>query len=68
MSRPFGHDIPRLSWIGAKTYAQHGASRKNQSGHAPEHAEANQINLKMTADALANSETLPAQPLLTEGK
>jgi hypothetical protein len=62
MAQPFGHDIPRLSWIGAKTFAQHGISRKNHPGHSTEHAAANQTNLLMAADALS-----PAQPLLTEG-
>jgi hypothetical protein len=52
MAQPFGHDIPRLSWLGAKSYAQHASSRKNKSGNAMEHAAANKINLKMTADAL----------------
>ena len=68
MSRPFGHDIPRLSWIGAKTFAQHGPSRRNRSGNAQEHAAANKTNLLMTAEKLAAIETQPNQLLLTEGK
>lgn len=38
--RTFGHDAPRLSWINGKTYPQHGDSRKNRSGRAPEKGEA----------------------------
>jgi hypothetical protein len=60
MAQPFGRDIPRLSWLGAKTFAQHASSRKNKSGNAPEHAEANKMNLSSgawlngySADALA---------------
>ena len=68
MSQPFGHDIPRLSWIGAKTFAQHGSSRRNRSGNAPEQAAANKTNLLMAADALAHIGEQPAQLLLTEGK
>ena len=37
--RTFGRDIPRLSWLNAKTFPQ-GDSRKNRSGHAPEETEA----------------------------
>jgi len=32
--------IPRLSWIGGKTYKQQGDSRKLRSGRKPEHTEA----------------------------
>ena len=66
--RTFGCDIPRLSWIGAKTFAQHGSSRRNNSGHGMEHAAANKTNLLITAELLAKVETLPVQPLLTDGK
>ena len=38
--RTFGRDIPRLSWLNAKTYPQQGDSRKNRSGHAPEETDA----------------------------
>ena len=38
--RTFGRDIPRLSWLNAKTYPQQGDFRKNRSGHAPEETEA----------------------------
>lgn len=68
MSLAWGHDAPRLSWLGGKQYAQHGSPRRGNSGHAPEHAEANKTNLKMTADALATIETLSVQPPLTGGK
>jgi hypothetical protein len=40
MSQPFGHDIPRLSWLGGKTYTTHFASRKNRSGNSDLHREA----------------------------
>lgn len=66
--RTFGHDIPRLSWLGAKTFVQHGMSRTNQSGHGMEHVEANKTNFLMTADALANVENLPTPLLLAGGK
>ncbi len=32
--------IPRLAWLGGKTYIQQGDSRRNRSGFGPEHAEA----------------------------
>lgn len=37
MSQPFGHDIPRLSWLGGKTYKTHFASRKNRPGNSDLH-------------------------------
>jgi hypothetical protein len=40
MAQPFGHDIPKLSWLGGKTYPTHFNSRKNRSGHGPEEREA----------------------------
>ena len=40
MSQPFGHNIPRLSWLGGKTYTTHFASRKNRPGNSGLHAEA----------------------------
>ena len=40
MSQPFGHDIPRLSWLGGKTYPTHFASRKNRPGNKELHAAA----------------------------
>ena len=33
--------FPRLSWLNAKTHPQGNGGRKNQSGHAEEHARAN---------------------------
>jgi hypothetical protein len=33
--RAFGHDIPRLSWLNAKTYP-HSNPRKNRPGLKPE--------------------------------
>ena len=68
MSRPFGCDIPRLSWIGAKTFSQHGSSRRNRSGNAQEHVEANKINFVIAAEAFARIEQNPTQLLLTDGK
>ena len=68
MSRPFGHDIPRFSWIGAKTFAQHGPSRRNRSGNAQEHVETNKINFVIAAEAFARIEQNPTQLLLTDGK
>ena len=38
--RTFGRDIPRLSWLNAKTYLQQGDFRKNRSKHGPEETEA----------------------------
>lgn len=67
MAQHFGSDIPRLSWLGAKTFPQHGSSRRNQSGHGPEHAEANREYLKRSADEFATTETKPVTPLLTDG-
>ncbi len=66
--RTFGRDIPRLSWLGAKTFPQSGLSRSGNSGHGPEHTEANRTNFIMTADALANVEYLSPPLLLTDGK
>jgi len=40
MAQPFGQDIPKLSWLGGKTYSTHFDSRKNRSGHAPDEREA----------------------------
>jgi len=40
MAQPFGSDIPRLSWLGGKTYPTHFNSRKNKSANSPEHAAA----------------------------
>jgi hypothetical protein len=37
MSQPFGHDIPRLSWLGGKTYKTHFLSRKNRPGNKELH-------------------------------
>jgi hypothetical protein len=39
MAQPFGHDIPRLSWLSAKTYPQSNP-RKNRSGLGPERVSA----------------------------
>ena len=68
MSRPFGHDIPRLSWVGAKTFTQNGPARNNASSNAPEHAAANLFNFSMVASDFANIEDQPKQLLLAEGK
>ena len=38
--RTFGHDIPHLSWLNAKTYPQQGDSRKNRPKHGSEETEA----------------------------
>ena len=38
--KTFGRDIPRLSWLNAKTYPLQGDSRKNRSKHGPEETEA----------------------------
>lgn len=67
MALPFGHDIPRLSWLNGKTYKQHGDSHKNRSRHAPEHAAANLDHLKFITDQLAEIGTKPEQPMLTDG-
>ena len=40
MAQPFGQDIPKLSWLGGKTYPTHFDSRKNRSGHGFEETEA----------------------------
>jgi hypothetical protein len=40
MSQPFGHDIPRLSWLGGKTHRTHFLSRKNRPGNSTLHAAA----------------------------
>jgi hypothetical protein len=66
--RTFGQDIPRLSWLGAKTFGQHGMSRKNQPGHNSEHAEANLEHQSRNAARLLTIEDEPVQPLLTDGK
>lgn len=38
--RFFGHDIPRLSWLNAKTHRQSNGGRKNRSGYKQEHTAA----------------------------
>jgi hypothetical protein len=38
--RFFGHDIPKLSWLGGKTARQGNGGRKNRSGYVPEHTAA----------------------------
>ena len=38
--RTFGRNIPRLSWLNAKTFPQQGDSRKNRSKHGPEETDA----------------------------
>ena len=40
MAQPFGHNVPKLSWLGAKTYPTHFSSRKNRSKHGSEETEA----------------------------
>jgi hypothetical protein len=75
--RTFGHDIPKLNWLGGKTYPTHFDSRKNRSGHAPEEREARIENgigalarqeLKDRVDAMRPKIEEPAiseQPVLT---
>jgi hypothetical protein len=45
MSLAWGHDQPRLSWVGGKLFPQSGDSRKNSSGHGPEHTRAVRENV-----------------------
>jgi hypothetical protein len=40
MSQPFGHNPPRLSWLGGKTFQHSGNTRKNRPGRKPEHTAA----------------------------
>jgi hypothetical protein len=68
MAQPFGHDVPRLSWLGGKTYPQQGLSRRNRPGNAMEHAAANKINFLLAANVLAHIESQPTPVLLTDGK
>jgi len=74
--RTFGRDIPRLSWLNAKTFPQQGDSRKNRSGHASEEAAARVKNslgaltrqeLKDRVDAMRPKIEEPAisEPVLT---
>jgi hypothetical protein len=74
--RTFGRDIPRLSWLNAKTFPQQGDSRKNRSGHAPEETDARIENgigvlarqeLKDRVDAMRPKIEEPAisEPVLT---
>jgi hypothetical protein len=76
MAQPFGQDIPKLSWLGGKTYPTHFDSRKNRSGHAPEEREARVENgigalarqeLKDRVDAMRPKIAEPAisEPVLT---
>jgi hypothetical protein len=76
MAQPFGQDIPKLSWLGGKTYPTHFDSRKNRSGHAPEEREARVENgigvlarreLKDRVDAMRPKTAEPAisEPVLT---
>ena len=51
--RTFGRDIPRLSWLNAKTFPQQGDSRKNRSKHGSEETEARVEN---SLGALARQE------------
>ena len=53
MAQPFGQDIPKLSWLGGKTYPTHFDSRKNRPGHAPEEREA---RIENSIGALARQE------------
>ena len=73
--RTFGRDIPRLSWLNAKTFPQ-GDSRKNRPGHAPEEAAARVENslgalarqeLKDRVDAMRPKieESAISEPVLT---
>jgi hypothetical protein len=74
--RTFGRDIPRLSWLNAKTFPQQGDSRKNRSKHGPEETEARIENalgilarqeLKDRVDAMRpKEESVPAftEPVL----
>ena len=43
---------PAHAFVGAKMYVQHGQSRKNHSGHAPEHAAAILENERAKAESL----------------
>ena len=76
MAQPFGQDIPKLSWLGGKTYPTHFDSRKNRSGHKPEETEARIENglgalarqeLKDRVDAMRPKIEEPAisEPVLT---
>jgi hypothetical protein len=76
MAQPFGQDIPKLSWLGGKTYPTHFDSRKNRSGHGPEEREARIENgigalarqeLKDRVDAMRPKIVEPAisEPVLT---
>lgn len=40
MSQPFGHNIPRLSWLGGKQHTTHFLSRKNRPGESQLHTAA----------------------------
>ena len=73
--RTFGRDIPRLSWLNAKTFPQQGDSRKNRSKHGSEETEARVENalgvlarqeLKDRVDAMRPKEEEPAisEPVL----
>ena len=76
MAQPFGHNVPKLSWLGAKTYPTHFSSRKNRSKHGSEETEARVENgigvlarqeLKDRVDAMRpKEESVPAftEPVL----
>lgn len=56
MSQPFGHDVPKLSWLGGKTYPTHFASRKNRPGNKELHTEAiAEDKARDAANILANT-------------
>ena len=76
MAHPFGRDIPKLSWLGAKTYPTHFSSRKNRSKRGPEETEARIENalgilarqeLKDRVDAMRPKieESAISEPVLT---
>ena len=56
MAQPFGSDIPRLSWLGGKTYPTHFNSRKNKSGNKELHTAAIIENTERTVVVLENND------------
>jgi hypothetical protein len=64
MSMAWGHDQPRLSWVGAKAQVQQGDTRKNSSGHGPEHTRALRDNIGFEAEQA----TVPSEQKLLENK
>lgn len=59
--RFFGHDVPRLSWLNAKTFKQGNGGRKNRSGYKQEHTQAlvdNESFVPTPAAGIAASEPM----------